>query len=188
MARAAIISPDEFGKVCAQALEQKIQELGPRNVAAFIGEPIQGAGGVIIPPQTYWPEIQKICKKHDILLIADEVICGFGRTGLLVRLGALRHRGGLHDPRQGHHLGLSAALGDHGRGPGRGRAERDGRLRPWLHLFRPSGRLCGRDREYPHPQGREAGRSRARRDRALSRQEDAGVPDHPLVGEVRNLA
>jgi putrescine aminotransferase len=75
------MSPDEFGKVCAQALEQKIQELGAENVAAFIGEPIQGAGGVIIPPQTYWPEIQKICKKHDILLIADEVICGFGRTG-----------------------------------------------------------------------------------------------------------
>jgi putrescine aminotransferase len=75
------LSPDAFGKVCAQALEDKIKELGAENVAAFIGEPIQGAGGVIIPPQTYWPEIQKICKKYDILLIADEVICGFGRTG-----------------------------------------------------------------------------------------------------------
>jgi putrescine aminotransferase len=50
-------------------------------VAAFIGEPIQGAGGVIIPPATYWPEIQRICDKYGILLIADEVICGFGRTG-----------------------------------------------------------------------------------------------------------
>jgi putrescine aminotransferase len=50
-------------------------------VAAFIGEPIQGAGGVIIPPATYWPEIQRICDKYGILLIADEVICGFGRVG-----------------------------------------------------------------------------------------------------------
>jgi putrescine aminotransferase len=75
------MSPEEFGKACAQALEDKINELGAENVAAFIGEPIQGAGGVIIPPMNYWPEVQKICKKHDILLIADEVICGFGRTG-----------------------------------------------------------------------------------------------------------
>ncbi len=71
----------EFGLVAARALEQRILELGPENVAAFIGEPIQGAGGVIIPPDTYWPEVQRICHEHDILLAADEVICGFGRTG-----------------------------------------------------------------------------------------------------------
>ena len=75
------LSPEEFGLVAAQALEQKIAELGPGKVAAFIGEPIQGAGGVIIPPETYWPEIQRICDRHGILLVADEVICGFGRTG-----------------------------------------------------------------------------------------------------------
>jgi len=75
------LSPDEFGLKAAQALETKIKELGPDNVAAFIGEPIQGAGGVIVPPDTYWPEIQRICDEYDILLIADEVICGFGRTG-----------------------------------------------------------------------------------------------------------
>ncbi|MDY0885623.1 aspartate aminotransferase family protein [Dongia soli] len=74
-------TPEEFGKLCAKALEDKILELGAENVAAFIGEPIQGAGGVIIPPMTYWPAIQEICKKYDLLLIADEVICGFGRTG-----------------------------------------------------------------------------------------------------------
>lgn len=74
-------TPEDFGKLCAKALEDKILELGAENVAAFIGEPIQGAGGVIVPPSTYWPEIQKICKKYDLLLIADEVICGFGRTG-----------------------------------------------------------------------------------------------------------
>ncbi|MDF1751101.1 MAG: aspartate aminotransferase family protein [Alphaproteobacteria bacterium] len=72
---------EEFGLAAAKALEDKILELGPDNVAAFIGEPIQGAGGVIIPPSTYWPEINRICKQYDILLIADEVICGFGRTG-----------------------------------------------------------------------------------------------------------
>jgi len=75
------LSPDEFGLKAARALEERIEALGAEKVAAFIGEPVQGAGGVVVPPKTYWPEIQRICKKHDILLIADEVICGFGRTG-----------------------------------------------------------------------------------------------------------
>ncbi len=75
------MDPDEFGLMRARELEEAIEELGPHRVAAFIGEPIQGAGGVIIPPDSYWPEIQRICDKYGILLIADEVICGFGRTG-----------------------------------------------------------------------------------------------------------
>ncbi|MDB4111926.1 aspartate aminotransferase family protein [Yoonia sp.] len=75
------MTPEDFGLERAQQLEAKIKEIGPEKVAAFIAEPIQGAGGVIIPPTTYWPEIQRICKKYDILLIADEVICAFGRTG-----------------------------------------------------------------------------------------------------------
>lgn len=75
------MTEDEFGLARARQLEEKILELGPDNVAAFIGEPVQGAGGVIIPPKTYWPEIQRICDKYGILLIADEVITGFGRTG-----------------------------------------------------------------------------------------------------------
>ena len=74
-------SVDDFGLRVARELEAKIDELGEHNVAAFIAEPVQGAGGVIIPPDTYWPEIQRICDARDILLIADEVICGFGRTG-----------------------------------------------------------------------------------------------------------
>ena len=73
--------PAEFGLKVARALEAKILELGADNVAAFFAEPVQGAGGLIIPPETYWPEIQRICKKHDVLLHVDEVICGFGRTG-----------------------------------------------------------------------------------------------------------
>lgn len=75
------MSPEEFGIHAANALETKIQELGPERVAAFIAEPIQGAGGVIIPPESYWPQIKKILAKYDILMVMDEVIFGFGRTG-----------------------------------------------------------------------------------------------------------
>ncbi|QIE46341.1 aspartate aminotransferase family protein [Pseudohalocynthiibacter aestuariivivens] len=74
-------SPEDFGLERARQLEQAIKDLGADRVAAFIAEPIQGAGGVVVPPATYWPEIQRICDEHGILLIADEVICGFGRTG-----------------------------------------------------------------------------------------------------------
>ena len=75
------LAPEEFGLQRARELEDKILELGPERVAAFIAEPIQGAAGVIIPPATYWPEINRICRQYDVLLIPDEVICGFGRTG-----------------------------------------------------------------------------------------------------------
>ncbi|MBR9841795.1 MAG: aspartate aminotransferase family protein [Rhodobacteraceae bacterium] len=75
------MSPEDFGLARARQLEEAIIELGEDRVAAFIAEPIQGAGGVIVAPDSYWPEIQRICDKYEILLIADEVICGFGRTG-----------------------------------------------------------------------------------------------------------
>ncbi|GGU49689.1 aspartate aminotransferase family protein [Pseudomonas laurentiana] len=75
------MTPDEFGVWAAEQLEKKILEVGEENVAAFIAEPIQGAGGVIIPPETYWPKVKEILAKYEILFVADEVICGFGRTG-----------------------------------------------------------------------------------------------------------
>lgn len=75
------MTPEEFGLARARELEKAIKTLGEDRVAAFIAEPVQGAGGVIVAPETYWPEIQRICDAYDILLIADEVICGFGRTG-----------------------------------------------------------------------------------------------------------
>lgn len=75
------MSEAEFGLWAARELERAIQEIGPDKVAAFIAEPVQGAGGVIIPPETYWPEISRICKAYGILLVVDEVICGFGRLG-----------------------------------------------------------------------------------------------------------
>ena len=74
-------SDHDFGLRAAKSVEDAILEAGADNVAAFIGEPIMGAGGVKIPPASYWPEIQRICRKHDVLLMLDEVITGYGRTG-----------------------------------------------------------------------------------------------------------
>jgi len=75
------MDPEEFGLFIAKKLEDKILELGADRVASFSAEPVQGAGGLIFPPATYWPEVQRICSKYDVLLHADEVITGFGRTG-----------------------------------------------------------------------------------------------------------
>jgi putrescine aminotransferase len=75
------MTPDEFGIHVARKLEDAIDALGEDKVAAFMAEPIQGAGGVVIPPDTYWPEIKRILAERDILLVADEVISGFGRLG-----------------------------------------------------------------------------------------------------------
>ncbi|MGB0410389.1 MAG: aspartate aminotransferase family protein [Pikeienuella sp.] len=72
---------EAFASRCAQDLDDMIQAEGPDTVAAFIAEPVMGAGGVVVPPATYWEKIQAVLAKYDILLIADEVICGFGRTG-----------------------------------------------------------------------------------------------------------
>ena len=72
---------EAFASRCAQDLDDMIQAEGPETVAAFIAEPVMGAGGVVVPPATYWSKIQAVLAKYDILLIADEVICGFGRTG-----------------------------------------------------------------------------------------------------------
>ncbi|MBL4693116.1 MAG: aminotransferase class III-fold pyridoxal phosphate-dependent enzyme, partial [Magnetovibrio sp.] len=71
----------DFATRLADELDQLIQSEGPDTVAAFIAEPVMGAGGVLIPPDTYFAKIQAVLKKHDVLLIADEIICGFGRTG-----------------------------------------------------------------------------------------------------------
>ena len=73
--------PAAFGLRAARAVEERILAVGPERVAAFIGEPVQGAGGVIIPPNSYWPEVERICRKYGILFCTDEVICGFGRLG-----------------------------------------------------------------------------------------------------------
>ncbi|MBD9394153.1 aminotransferase class III-fold pyridoxal phosphate-dependent enzyme [Acidovorax sp. ACV01] len=75
--------PVALGEICAELLEREIVFQGPDTVAAFIAEPVQGAGGVIVPPANYWPAVRRICDKYGVLLIADEVVTGFGRTGHL---------------------------------------------------------------------------------------------------------
>ena len=74
-------SSQEFGLDVAASFERKIREIGAENIAAFVGDPIQTGGGTIIPPGNYWPEIKRLCDHYDILLIADEVFSGFGKTG-----------------------------------------------------------------------------------------------------------
>lgn len=75
------MTEEEFTDKCVKALEDKILEIGPEKVAAFVGEPVLGAGGMRPPPVGYWPKVEALCRKHGILLWADEVICGWGRTG-----------------------------------------------------------------------------------------------------------
>jgi len=75
------LSEEAFTDLCVQSLGNKILELGPENVAAFVGEPVMGAGGLMIPPVGYWPKIEAVCRRYGILLWADEVITGWGRTG-----------------------------------------------------------------------------------------------------------
>src|SRR6185369_16338221 len=77
----AAMSEEQFSADCAQKLEALIAKEGADNIAAFIGEPVLGTGGIVPPPKGYWAAIQSVLKKHDILLIADEVVTGFGRLG-----------------------------------------------------------------------------------------------------------
>ncbi|MEP7280339.1 MAG: aminotransferase class III-fold pyridoxal phosphate-dependent enzyme [Rubrivivax sp.] len=75
--------PEELARICANLLEREIQFQGADTVAAFIAEPIQGSAGVIVPPAAYWPLVREVCDRNDVLLIADEVVTGFGRSGAL---------------------------------------------------------------------------------------------------------
>lgn len=75
------LTPEEFGIKAAQDLEAQILEVGADKVAAFFAEPIQGTLGAVVPPASYWPEVERICRQHNVLLVADEVVTGFGRTG-----------------------------------------------------------------------------------------------------------
>lgn len=77
------MSEEQFSQYCADKLEELIQAEGPETIAAFIGEPVLGTGGIVPPPAGYWPKIQAVLKRHDILLIADEVVTGFGRLGTM---------------------------------------------------------------------------------------------------------
>ncbi len=82
-------SEEDFATRLAAELEQMIEREGPETIAAFIAEPVMGAGGVIVPPKTYFEKISKVCARHDIYMISDEVICGFGRLGTPFGMQAL---------------------------------------------------------------------------------------------------
>jgi putrescine aminotransferase len=160
--------PDEFGLQVAHELEAKINELGADKVAAFIGEPVQGAGGVIIPPDSYWPEIQRICDEHGILLIADEVITGFGRIGEW--FGSSFY-------------GIEADLMPFAKGVTSGYLPLGGVLVgdrvADVYLLRPSGGLRGCQRKSAHTPGRACGRQGSRGDRTLFRIALAGTGRTP---------
>lgn len=75
--------PAKLAALCADALDRAIRDQGPETVAAFVAEPVQGAGGVIVPHESYWPAIRAVCDRHGVLLISDEIVTGFGRIGAL---------------------------------------------------------------------------------------------------------
>jgi hypothetical protein len=134
------MTPEDFGLARARQLEEAILEMGPDKVAAFIAEPVQGAGGVIVAPDTYWPEVQRIVDRYGILLIADEVICGFGRTGELVRLPDAGHPPDIMTVAKGLSSGTSPSAAVHRLRQGGG-GDRQRGVQPRLHLFRPPGGL-----------------------------------------------
>ena len=180
------LTPAEFGRRCALQLEEKILELGAENVAGFIAEPFQGAGGMIFPPESYWPEIQRICRQYDVLLCADEVIGGFGRTGEWFAHEYFGFEPDTLSIAKGLTSGYvpmgAGAEQAHCRSPGR--AWR--RVRPWPDLLRPPG---GGGSGHCQPQ--------ALRDEGIVRQvkEDTGpylqrilrevFANHPLIGQVQ---
>ena len=144
-------SEDAFATRCADELEKLILAEGPDTVAAMWAEPIMGAGGVIVPPRGYFEKIQAVLKKYDVLFVADEVICGFWRTGnywgsqtLDIQPDILTCAKALSSS----YLPISAVMVNDTRVPGPGRGEpRDRHVRPRLHLLRPSGAGGGRDRD-----------------------------------------
>ena len=139
------MSLDDFGLHAARELEKKIEEVGADKVAAFVGEPIQGAGGVIVPPDTYWPEIQRICDEHGILLITDEVICGFGRLGEWFGADYYGVKSDLMTFAKGVTSGYlplgGVMVGDR---VGDVLIDKGGEFLSWLHLFRSPGVLRSR--------------------------------------------
>jgi putrescine---pyruvate transaminase len=172
----------------ASELEQAIQREGPESVAMFLAEPVQGVGGVIVPPDDYFPRVREICDRHDVLLAADEVITGFGRTG---RMFALEHWGVEPDVLQfakgitsgyfpfggvGISDGIAAAL--------------ESEPTPWMHAFTYSAHPVGcavalRLLDILDREGLVA-RAAAQGAHLLKRLRGA-LGDHPHVGEIRGL-
>ncbi|MBS0262531.1 MAG: aspartate aminotransferase family protein, partial [Planctomycetes bacterium] len=174
------------GMAAANELEQAILREGPETVAMFLAEPVQGAGGVIVPPDDYFPRIREICDKYDVLLVSDEVITGFGRTG---RLFGLQHWGIEPD------MILFAKAVTSGYFPlgGIGISEQiaavlDAGQPPWMHAYTYSAHPVGcavalktleiiEQEDFP--------RQAAEKGAYLLRHLRAALGDHPHVGDVR---
>ncbi len=185
-------SEEAFATRCADELEKLILAEDPDTVAAMFAEPIMGAGGVIVPPRTYSEKIQAVCRKYDVLFVADEVICGFGRTGnywgsqtLDIEPDILSCAKALSSS----YLPISAVMVNERvfQGPRRGEPQ-DRHVRARLHLFGPPGLRRGRGRDAEDLR-RDQDRSTtcARSARICSRSSAAASPTIPLVGEVRGV-
>jgi len=181
------LSPHEFGLQQARLLEKKILELGVDTVAAFFAEPIQGAGGVIIPPDSYWPEIQRICDEYGILLVADEVITAFGRLGHWLGSSYFGIRPDLISFAKGvtsGYLPLGGALV--GERVASVVTQQGGEF---THGFTYSGHpvTCAVALAVLHAMQTEKVVERVRDDIGpYFRQKWAGLADHPLIGEARS--
>ena len=146
----------------ADAIEEAILFEGPDTVAAVILEPVQNGGGCFVPQDGYFQRVREICDRHDVLLISDEVICGFGRLGHWFGCERYGWQAGHHDLRQGHDLGLRAdGRGDHFRPRRRAVPARARDLQPRLHLRRASDGVRRGDGQPRHPGARAHQRARA---------------------------
>jgi adenosylmethionine-8-amino-7-oxononanoate aminotransferase len=178
--------PETYGKTIANELEKAILREGPETVAMFLAEPVIGVGGVIVPPDDYFPRIREICVRHDVLFAADEVITGFGRTG---RWFALEHWGVVPDIVQFAKAITSGYVPLGGIGV---RDEIAGVLDeapvPWMHAYTYSAHPVGcavalRNLQIIEDENlvAEAARKGGRLIEALR----AGLAQHPHVGEIR---
>ena len=144
-------SEEDFATRMAESLDALIQREDPDTVAAFIAEPVMGAGGVVVPPRTYFDKVQAVLKKHDVLFIADEVICGFGRTGKMFGSETYRAQARHHGDGEGAvlaYLPISAtAISEAIYQAPRHRERQARHLRPRLHVLRPSRLLRRRARD-----------------------------------------
>ena len=162
---------EQFATRCAESLEKMILAEGPDTVAAFIAEPVMGAGGVIVPPRTYWDKIQAVLKKYDVLLVADEVICGFGRTGNFWGSQTFGMKPDILTTAKQLSAGFMPIAAHHDeparvRGAAR-QQQQEHQLRARHHLFRPSGLRGLRGRGAEDLRGEEDRRPRARADAAF---------------------
>ncbi len=179
--------PRTPGQIAADLLESCILREGADSVAAFIGEPVQGAGGVIVPPDDYWPRIREICDRHQVLLIADEVITGFGRTGDWFALG----RYGIEPDIVSFAKGVTSGyfpLGGIGVSDAiAGAIGSAARRQTWMHAFTYSAASGGLRRgagQLEHPRTRGSVAAGSRLGRATARGLKT-LESHPHVGEVR---